>query len=196
MLTAIVLAAGSSRRMGRNKLLLPYRGKPLLTYVVGNILSAKIGPVIVVTGYEAGLIEESLKGVPVKVVHNPRYETGMTGSIQTGVSAAGGEGYMICLSDMALIAPEEYALLKKTFDKQYRHDKACIIQPTYDGQIGNPVIFSAFWRQAILEHTDPEGCKDIVRSHPGNIYRLEMNSSSVLQDLDWPEDYDQLTDDM
>ncbi len=196
MLTAIVLAAGSSRRMGRNKLLLPYRGKPLLTYVVGNILTAKVGPVIVVTGYEAPLIGETLKGLPVKIVHNPRYETGMTGSIQTGITHADGEGYMICLSDMALIAPEEYTLLKKAFDKQHRRDKACIIQPTYDNQVGNPVTFSAFWRQAILEHPDPEGCKDIVRSHPDNIYRLEMNSSSVLQDLDWPEDYDQLTDDM
>jgi molybdenum cofactor cytidylyltransferase len=196
MLTAIVLAAGSSRRMGRNKLLLPYRGKPLLAYVVGNILTAKVGPVIVVTGHEADLIKESLKGLPAKLVHNPRYGTGMTGSIQTGVAAAGGEGYMICLSDMALIAPEEYTLLKNAFEKQYRKDQACIIQPTYDNQAGNPVTFSSAWRQAILEHTDPEGCKNIVRSHPDNIYTVEMLSSSVLQDLDWPEDYDQLTDDM
>jgi len=196
MLTAIILAAGSSRRMGRNKLLLPYRGKPLLAYVTGNILSAGIGSVIVVTGHDAELVGETLKGLPVKLVHNPQYEKGMTGSIQTGVAAADGEGYMICLSDMALIAPEEYALLKNAFDKQHRQDNACIIQPTYDNQIGNPVTFSSAWRQAILEHTDPEGCKDIVRNHPGNIYRVEMNSASVLQDLDWPEDYDQLTDDM
>jgi len=177
-------------------LLLPYKGRPLLAYVVSNILAAKVGPVIVVTGHEAGSIEESLKGLPIKIVHNPRYEEGMTSSIQTGVAAAGGEGYMICLSDMAFIAPDEYAALKKAYTRQYKRDKACIIQPTYDTQIGNPVIFSAFWRQAILEHTDPEGCKNIVRSHPDNIYRLEMLSSSILQDLDWPEDYEQLTDDM
>jgi molybdenum cofactor cytidylyltransferase len=196
MLTAIILAAGSSRRMGRNKLLLPYRGKPLLAYVTGNILSAGIDSIIVVTGHDAALIGEALKGLPVKLVHNPRYEEGMTSSIQAGVSAADGEGYMICLSDMALIAPEEYALLKNAFNRQHRRDNACIIQPAYDNQVGNPVIFSAAWRQAILEHTHPEGCKDIVRSHPDNVYRVEMNSASILQDLDWPEDYDQLTDDM
>ena len=196
MLNAIVLAAGSSRRMGKNKLLLPYKGRPLLAYVVGNILAAKVGAVIVVTGHEAELIGETLKGLPVKLVHNARYEEGMTSSIQTGVAAANGEGYMICLSDMALIAPDEYALLKKAFTRQYKRDKACIIQPTYDTQIGNPVTFSAHWRQAILEHTNPEGCKDILRSHPENIYRLEMLSSSVLQDLDWPEDYEQLSDDI
>jgi len=151
MLTAIVLAAGSSRRMGKNKLLLPYRGGPLLAYVTGNILSAKVGPVIVVTGHDAGQIGEALKGLQVQLIHNPMYDTGMTSSIQAGVNAAGGDGYMICLSDMALIRPEEYRLLKNAFDKEYRRDKACIIQPVYDNQTGNPVIFSAAWRQAILE---------------------------------------------
>jgi len=194
MLTAIVLAAGSSRRMGKNKLLLPYTGSPLLTYVVGNILAAKVGPVIVVTGYDAERIGEALKDLRVQMVHNPGYETGMTSSIQAGVNAAGGEGYMICLSDMALISPGEYRLLKTAFDKEYRRDKACIIQPTYDNQTGNPVTFSAAWRQAILEHPGPEGCKSILRSHTDNCYQVEMLTSSVLQDVDWPEDYDRLFD--
>jgi len=195
MLTAIVLAAGSSRRMGKNKLLLPYKGGPLLTYVVGNILSAKVGPVIVVTGHDAGQIEGALKGLHVQLVHNPGYDTGMTSSIQAGVSAAGGDGYMICLSDMALIRPGEYRLLKNAFDKEYKRDKACIIQPGYDNQTGNPVTFSAAWRQAILEHPGPEGCKSILLNHTDNCYRVEMLTSSVLQDVDWPEDYDQLFDD-
>jgi len=192
MLTAIVLAAGSSRRMGKNKLLLPYRGGPLLAYVTGNILSAKVGPVIVVTGHDAGQIGEALKGLQVQLIHNPMYDTGMTSSIQAGVNAAGGDGYMICLSDMALIRPEEYRLLKNAFDKEYRRDKACIIQPVYDNQTGNPVIFSAAWRQAILEHPGPEGCKSILRSHTDNCYQVEMPTSGILQDVDWPEDYDRL----
>ena len=192
MLTAIVLAAGSSRRMGKNKLLLPYRGRPLLTYVVGNILSAKVGPVIVVTGHDAGQIGAALKGLHVQLVHNPGYDTGMTSSIQAGVSAAGDDGYMICLSDMALISPGEYRLLKNAFDKEYKRDKACIIQPVYDNQTGNPVIFSAAWRQAILEHSGPEGCKNILRSHTDHCYQVEMPTSSILQDVDWPEDYDRL----
>jgi molybdenum cofactor cytidylyltransferase len=195
MLTAIVLAAGSSRRMGKNKLLLPYRGGPLLTYVTGNILSAKVGPVIVVTGHDAGQIGEALKGLQVQLVHNPQYDTGMTSSIQAGVSAAGGDGYMICLSDMALIRPGEYRLLKNAFDKEYRRDKACIIQPVYDNQTGNPVIFSAAWRQAILEHAGPEGCKSILRKHTDNCYQVEMPTSGILQDVDWPEDYDRLLGD-
>jgi molybdenum cofactor cytidylyltransferase len=192
MLTAVVLAAGVSRRMGRNKLLLAYKGQPLLAYVVKQIISAKIGPVIVVTGHEAGLIEEMLKGLSVTTVYNPRYKEGMTSSIQAGVAAAFGEGYMICLSDMALISPGDYALLKRAFYEQYIHDKACIIQPTYDNQVGNPVTFSAAWREAILANTDPEGCKNIVRSHTEHVYQVEMLTPSVLQDVDWPDDYDRL----
>ena len=179
--------------MGRNKLLLPYKGKLLLAYVVKQILSAKAGPVIVVTGHEASLVEASLKGLSVQIVHNSRYESGMTSSIQAGVAAADGEGYMICLSDMALISPGEYALLKRAFNKEFKLDKACIIQPSYDNQIGNPVIFSAAWREAILANTDPEGCKNILRSHTGHVYRVEMPTSSVLQDVDWPDDYDRLS---
>jgi len=193
MLTAIVLAAGSSRRMGKNKLLLPYGGKPLLAHVVRSILSAHVGPVIVVTGHEAEQTERVLKGLEVTLVHNPRYEEGMTSTIQAGVADASGEGYMICLSDMALIDPDEYRFLKNTFNKQYPHDKACIIQPTHDNQIGNPVIFSAAWREAILEHAGPEGCKGILHAHPENIYQVEMRSASVLQDVDWPDDYDRLS---
>lgn len=193
MLTAIVLAAGVSRRMGRNKLLLPYKGKPLLAYVVQQILAARVGPVIVVTGHDASLVAASLKGLSVQIVHNSRYEEGMTSSIQAGIAAASGEGYMICLSDMALISPGEYALLNRAFIKELKLDKACIIQPTYDNQVGNPVTFSAAWREAILANTDPEGCKNIVRSHTENVYQVEMLTSSVLQDVDWPDDYDRLT---
>jgi len=193
MLTAIVLAAGSSRRMGRNKLLLPYGGKPLLAHVVRSVLSAHVGSVIVVTGYEAERTENILKGLEITLVYNPHFEEGMTSTIQTGVAAAGGDGYMICLSDMALIDPDEYRFLKNTFNKQVLHDKACIIQPTHDNQTGNPVIFSAAWREAILEHAEPEGCKSILRAHPENLYQVEMRSASILQDVDWPDDYDRLS---
>src|SRR6266566_1004111 len=108
MISAIVLAAGSSRRMeNKNKLLLPYKGKTVLVHTVENILSAGIEEVIVVTGHEAGLVQEAIRLLPVRTIHNPQHEAGMTGSIQAGVRAATGNGYMICLSDMVLITPEE-----------------------------------------------------------------------------------------
>jgi molybdenum cofactor cytidylyltransferase len=194
MITAIVLAAGYSRRMGRNKLLLVYKGRPLFAHVLECILTAKVGRVVVVTGFEANKVAAAIAGMDVQIVHHPEYEKGMTSTIQAGVKASEGEGYMICLSDMPYINPEEYKVLKDAFHQQYERDKACIVQPSYDNQIGNPVTFSAFWRKDILANTDPEGCKNIVRLHRENVYRVEMSTPAVLQDIDCQDDYDRLSE--
>jgi molybdenum cofactor cytidylyltransferase len=192
MINAIVLAAGNSRRMGRNKLLLNYKGRPLLAHVVDRILAAKLGRVLVVTGFEAEKLRGVFEGMDLQFVHNPDYEKGMTSSIQAGVAAADGEGFMICLSDMPYISADEYKKLGHAFHKQHLHDNACIIQPSYDSQIGNPVTFSAAWRREILSNTEAEGCKNIIRRHQENVYRVEMSTPGVLLDIDAKDDYDRL----
>jgi molybdenum cofactor cytidylyltransferase len=193
MLSAIVLAAGSSRRMeNKNKLLLPYKGKTILAHTVGNILSAGIGEVIIVTGFEAAKVQESIRHLPVRFVHNPHHETGMTGSIQAGVRAASGNGYMICLSDMVLITPEEYGLLAAAFEHRLPEDPRCICLPEYQGEKGNPVIFSSFYREALLQHPEKEGCKGIARSHPEHQWRVSMPSGNILTDMDDQRQYQSL----
>lgn len=192
-LSAIILAAGASRRMeNKNKLLLPYRGTTVLAHTAGNILSAGYTDVIVVTGHEAAAVQKAVRHLPVRCINNEQHEKGMTGSIQTGVREATGDGYMICLSDMVLITPEEYSLLQKAFETRYSQDQRCICLPEYRGTKGNPVIFSAFYREAILRHPEKEGCKGIVRAHPQHQYRVEMPSDSILKDMDDPEQYQSL----
>lgn len=194
MLSAIVLAAGSSRRMGnKNKLLLPYNGKTVLTTTTGNILAAGIEEVIVVTGHDATLVEGAIRHLPVSIVHNSRYERGMTSSIQEGVRAAKGDGYMICLSDMVLITPGEYALLKNNFEEKRQSNSKCICLPQYKDGKGNPVIFSSWYKDAILQHEETEGCKQIIRSNKENIYWVGMPTDHVLRDMDSPGDYEALT---
>lgn len=193
MLSAIVLAAGSSRRMGnKNKLMLPYKGKTVLTHTVENILAAGLEEVIVVTGFEAGLVEKALQGLPIRFAHNPRHEEGLTSSIQAGVRAATGKGYMICLSDMVLITPGEYLFLKEVFERRHPKDQHCICLPEYKGKKGNPVIFSSFHRETILQHPEKEGCKGIVRVHPEHQYCVNMPSGNILIDMDDPGQYELL----
>jgi molybdenum cofactor cytidylyltransferase len=193
MLSAIVLAAGSSRRMGnKNKLLLPYNGKTVLATTTGNILAAGIEEVIVVTGHDATLVESAIRHLPVSIVHNSRYERGMTSSIQEGVRAAKGDGYMICLSDMVLITPGEYALLKKKFEEKRQSNSKCICLPKYKDGKGNPVIFSSWYKDAILQHEEREGCKQIIRSNEENLYWVGMPTDHVLRDMDSPGDYEAL----
>jgi len=193
MVTAILLAAGSSRRMGSpNKLLLPWNGKPMIVSTAENILAAGIDELILVTGHEAGAITAAVSSLPIRIIHNPHYAAGMTGSIQTGAGIANGEGYMICLADMTLITAPEYILLKTAFEQRYRQDIQCIILPEYQGQKGNPIIFSSSYREAILHHPEEDGCKTLVRGHPGHHHRVPMPTAHILQDIDSPEDYDRL----
>jgi molybdenum cofactor cytidylyltransferase len=217
MLSVIVLAAGLSNRMGdKNKLLLPFQGKTILETTIYNILEADIGDVIVVVGHEAEKVKNVLENYPlpkesgctISIVHNFDYQKGMTTSIQTGICAPqpqrgdgenqNTEGYMICLSDMVLIEPYEYQLLAQQF--LLSTDEKVIIQPVFKEKRGNPVIFSSFYKNAILETTDTdgtsrdnrEGCRSVVQAHKKHVKWVEMPTNHVLQDVDFKEDYERI----
>jgi len=193
MVTAILLAAGSSRRMGSpNKLLLPWNGKPLIAATAGNILAAGVGELILVTGHEAEAITAALSSLPIQTIHNPHYAKGMTGSIQAGVRIARGQGLMICLADMVHITPGEYILLTTAFEQQYSRDIHCILLPEYHEQKGNPVVFSSAYRDAILRHPEEDGCRSLVRNHSGHHHPVAMPTAHILQDIDSPDDYERL----
>jgi molybdenum cofactor cytidylyltransferase len=193
MLSAILLAAGSSTRMApANKLLLPWQDKPIVYHTAKHLLTAGIEELIVVTGHEAAAITTALHSLPARFTHNPDYALGLTSSIQCGIRMAHGGGYMICLADMFLITAPEYILLKTAFEKQYRHDIRCIILPDYQGHMGNPVIFSAAYRNALLSLPPGEGGKSLVRAHPEHHHHVPMPTDHVLRDLDTPGDYEGL----
>ncbi len=190
MLSAILLAAGSSRRMGSvNKLLLPWQDHTLVFATAQNLLAAGIQDLIVVTGHDPEAVTAALATLPVRTIHNPAHATGMTSSIQTGVRIAEGKGYMICLADMVLITPAEYTLLKTAFLRQHLLDDRCIILPEYQGENGNPVIFSSWYRNALLQHPEKEGCKTLVHDHTDHHLRVAMPADHVLRDIDRPEQY-------
>ena len=193
MITAIVLAAGLSKRMGKaNKMLLPYKGKPVIAVTVDNIVAAGVSDIVVVTGFEQEKIQEVLNPRPVRIMSNPDYEKGMTTSIQKGIAHAKGNGYMICLGDMIHIMPGEYTLLTHRFNQAYTANSACIVVPFYKAGKGNPVIFSRHYHNDIMSNTDMEGCKNIVQANKQNIVAVEMENAHILSDLDYPEDYAKL----
>ena len=195
MVTAILLAAGSSRRMGdSNKLLLPWKGKPLVAITAEHILDAGIPELIIVTGYQAPEISAAVSHLNARIAYNPRHEKGMTSSIQTGVNAATGHGYLICLADMAILTPEEYILLISAFEPEYNRNIHCILLPEYQGQKGNPVLFSATWRESILQHPEEDGCRSLLRNNPQHLCRIPMPTDHILQDIDSPTDYNLLLD--
>ena len=176
----------------QNKLLMQWEGKPVLETTITNLLASNVDEVIVVTGHEAGMVEAVIAHLPVHVVYNASYRQGMTSSIQCGIEKAKGDGYMICLSDMLMITDTEYRLLVNGFDTAFALNPQCICVPRYQGAKGNPVIFSAHHKQAILQHTEPEGCKSIVQTNQLNVCWIDMPTNHILQDMDSPDDYERL----
>lgn len=191
MLNIILLAAGQGLRMGGpNKLLLPFRGRSVLETTLSELCAAAIGPVFVVTGYQRESVAPLLEQFPVQEVFNPDFQTGMTSSIQAGVRAAqAGQGYMICLADMPMITAAAYQLLADHFLSHLAEDERAILLPRFGEIKGNPVIFAAAYRDDILRHREPEGCRGIVQANTAHVRWVDMPDNSILRDLDTPEDY-------
>lgn len=193
MITAIVLAAGESKRMGaENKLLLPFGKKTLIEQTVDNILGSKAHEVIVVLGHQTKRVKDVLQDRKVKFVENPNYQKGMSTSIQTGLQAVSSEmnGIMVCLSDLPQIDSQEFDMMIDVFDEGRNQNEKLIVVPTYENKRGNPVIFSSYYHSQILEYKELNGCKGVINQNPDQVVKVKMNTSHVLQDIDTREEYE------
>ena len=191
MISAIILAAGESRRMGgQNKLLLPFCGEVLIRKFVKSIRSSNVDEVLVVVGHEEEKIKDVLQDQQVTFVENFCYMEGMTTSIQSGIRAASPEsdGLLICLADLPFIETSDFNRLIRSFIDFFDTKSSIIIVPVFKGQRGNPVLFSNQFREIILEHKG-EGCRDIVQKNSECVREVTMENDNVLLDLDTPEDF-------
>ena len=191
MISAIILAAGESRRMGvQNKLLLQIDSEVLIRKFVKSVSNSLVDAVLVVVGFEAEKIKAVLHDQAVKFVENPSYEEGMTTSIQSGVKASSNEstGLMICLADMPFAETSDLNLLIQAFNDYRSTESSLIIVPVFQGKRGNPVLFSEVFREKILTHKG-EGCREILRQFPHYVKEVSMENDNLLRDIDTPEDY-------
>lgn len=185
MICATVLAAGLSRRMGAQKLLLPFGGKTVISHIVDQLLASKVNKVYVVTGHQAERIRKEFSGRPVSIVHNPDYESGMLSSVRCGLRALPKQckTVLVAIGDQPSITTELIDLMIQSFcGKQ-------ILVPCYDGKRGHPILFSATYRDEILTHFDDVGLRGLLHAHPDEVFELTVSNSAVLSDMDVPEDY-------
>jgi molybdenum cofactor cytidylyltransferase len=196
MVSAIVLAAGESRRMGeQNKLLLPFRGKTIIEHLVETLSASNAAEIVVVLGHEADRIKNALSHRNLIFAINANYREGMATSIHAGVTAASpyADGFMICLADLPFIEAVEFNELINHFEKALAANPRQIVVPAFNGRRGNPVIFSSFYRDEILACKGIVGCKGLIKQNSRQVLETRMDSDHILKDIDTLEDYRQLT---
>ena len=197
MISAVILAAGESRRMGKqNKLLLPIGGEALLVKLVASVCASNVGQVLVVIGHEAEKIRRELNEFPLNFVYNPNFSEGMTTSIKYGVKEVSNEcdGLMICLGDMPFINTSEINKLIHAYAKNRIKGKGLIVVPVFKRQRGNPVLFSIEFRNDILEHKKKSGCKEVIMKNSDSVMEIEMDTQNMILDVDTMEDYQSISD--
>ena len=193
-ISALILAAGESKRMGeKHKLLLPFAGKTIVECTVDAILQANVEEVIVVLGHEAEAVRQVLGNRAINVVYNADYRSGMASSIHAGLAAVSpsAAAVMIALADQPLIQPAELNLLIGAFSQA---ENKTIAMPAFNGQRGNPVIFDWRYRDEMLKLKGDVGGKSILARHPDAVLEVEMPARNILEDVDTAEGYARMID--
>ena len=187
MISAILLAAGQSKRMlNENKLLKKINGVPLVKLCADNILASFIDELIVVTGFQKEKIEKNInKSIKIKFVYNSNFKTGIASSIKSGISSLSNktEAFFICLGDMPMIDKDIFNLLIK-----YRN-KNKIIVPTFNSNPRNPVLFSITLKKNIMKVDGDQGAKEVLKINKDKIFNVEINNENVFKDFDNTKDF-------
>jgi molybdenum cofactor cytidylyltransferase len=189
---ALVLAAGLSSRMGRNKLLIQFGGKPLVAHVVEAALTAELEPVVVVTGHQAEQVHGALSGLPLSWVHNPAYADGLASSLKAGLDALPADlaGVLVCLGDMPAVTADHLARLLAAFDPI---EGRAICVPVHRGKRGNPVLLGSQLFDEMRELSGDSGARSLVARHDEWVCEVPMPDDAVLTDVDTAEALARLT---
>ncbi|WP_081158652.1 NTP transferase domain-containing protein [Ensifer aridi] len=184
----VVLAAGRASRMGpegRHKLLAEFNGVPLVRRSAEAALAASNGKVVVVTGHREQEIRAALAGLPVTVVSNPDYASGMASSLVAGLASVGDavSGILVMLADMPGIGSEHLSKLIAAFDAEAGQ---AVVRAVADGQRGNPVILPRETFAAVRELVGDVGARHIVERCGLPVIDVELGAAARL-DLDTPE---------
>lgn len=188
MISAIILAAGKSERMGKIKQLMILHGRSILERTITNYLgSGAVSEVIVVLGYKADEILKNISYQAIRVVINPDYEYGMSTSIIAGVKRVSdtAEAVMIAMGDQPLITGPTIKKLAEEFQKC---DKG-IVAPVYHSKRGQPVIFSKKYIDELLSLTGDTGAREVVKQHSSDVLEVPVETGTVLFDIDTDESY-------
>jgi len=200
MISAIILAAGESRRMGQPKMLLPWGNVSVLEHVISVFARAGIEDILIVTGAVREQIKEAVvkygKRYPVRSIHNKNYSHGeMLSSLQCGLRALAHpplsnaervtSAALVGLGDQPQVQERSVRLISEAF----MQTESPIVIPSFQMRRGHPwLVARPLWAE-LLDMYPPQSPRDFLNAHSNNIHYVNTDTSSIFADLDTPEDY-------
>lgn len=188
-ITAVLLAAGESSRMGQPKPLLPWKGLPLVQYQVSSLAEAGSSTIILVLGPNPADIAPYVSGPDtLQIVINTYFAEGKTTSIRLGVSQVSDDADGILL--LAVDQPRPPELIRQVIEEHLRSG-ALITHPTYNGRGGHPIIFDSSLKEELLAITEEQqGIREVVGRHQESIHTVAVDSPVARLDLNTMDDYE------
>jgi molybdenum cofactor cytidylyltransferase len=184
----LILAAGSSTRMGTPKQLLTIQGKSLIRRLGEVAIASQAHPVVVVLGAYAEQIQPELCDLPIHVIHNAHWSDGMSTSIRCGIQFL--ETLPMQLTAVILTVCDQPFLSTAVIDQllaAYHAGDRAIIASEYMQTVGVPALFSRPFFPILSALNGTEGAKKVIRNYDEQVYRIPFPEGAI--DLDTPEDY-------
>jgi molybdenum cofactor cytidylyltransferase len=188
---AVILAAGRSTRFAggapnATKLTADLDGKPLVRHVADAALASRARPVIVVTGHARDRVQDALAGLPLIVVHNKDYATGLAGSLRAGIAAVPQEaaGAFVLLGDMPLVTADLMDHLIRHLEENSELDA---IAPLTHGRRGNPVLLARSLFAELAGLSGDEGARRLLQIPRIRVLEIPIGGDAAAADIDTPE---------
>jgi molybdenum cofactor cytidylyltransferase len=185
---AVVLAAGKSERMGRPKMLLPWGDRTVIEQIVHTLSRTNLAEILVVTGGARSEVENVLVNLPVHLMYNSRFaEGGMLSSFQVGLSVLG-KGYdaaLVVLGDQ----PQIEAWVVELVIEEYYFHRSPLVIPSYQKRRGHPWLIERSLWHVVQAQNPPLTLRDFLSNYQDHIRYIDVETPTILLDLDTPEDY-------
>ncbi|WP_310428975.1 nucleotidyltransferase family protein [Chamaesiphon sp. VAR_48_metabat_135_sub] len=190
-IAAVILAAGASTRMGTPKQLLEWQGRSLLRSITETAIAADCDPIIIVLGASSDRMQAEIIDLPVQIVNNPEWQTGMGSSIRTGIQALLDRNMdvnaaILLLCDQPFVSVQIIRQLRSIYATTHQS----IVASSYRNTIGVPALFDRQLFPELLKLDCAEGAKRVIKNHPNATATIDFPQGSI--DIDTPKDYQQI----
>lgn len=184
----MILAAGESKRMKVQKLLLPFEGKTMIEKVLENVTHSGVDNTLVVVGSHSNEILDIIDHLPVSHCYNDNYTQGMLSSVKCGIRALPEkfEAVLVFLGDQPMIPAEAVKMVIQA----YRSSHKGIVVPTFEKRRGHPLLISSKYREEIEKLEEQEGLRSLAIKFAYDVLEVETNLPGILRDIDTKEEYE------